>query len=270
MASKTYGGEGAVYQLLRTRYDERAWALFPHVSTGHSNGRYADAIAFSLWASRGHEIHGFEIKVSRSDWLNELNQPDKSAPIQKFCHRWWIVAGDRKLVKPDELPKTWGLMIPRGDGLEAKVQAPLLSPKKLTRKFCAAIMRRAQEGFAKNGKEIYADVFKKATEDAKRIAVRTAKFELEQENEANERELAEAKRKVSSLEYRIQHYERFEKIAGVTISNWPMQQVVQDIAAHRVGNAGERIKESLEELRQTAAFIDEALKRLEESTQGRS
>ena len=261
-----------MYRLLRARYDERAWALFPQVadSTGHSNRRYADAIAFGLWASRGHEIHGFETKVSRGDWLNELNQPDKSAPIQNFCHRWWIVAGDRKLVKLEELPKTWGLLIPRGDGLEAKVQAPLLKPKKLTRKFCAAIMRRSQEGFARDRDEIYVDVFKKATEDAKQSAVRTARFQLERENAENENKLREAERKVINLEYRVRNYERFENLSGVSISNWPMQQVVADIAAHRVENAESRIKEAVAELRNTATALGEALKRLEEDPTDRT
>jgi len=30
-----------------------------------------------LWPSGGLEIHGHEVKVSRSDWLRELKEPEK-------------------------------------------------------------------------------------------------------------------------------------------------------------------------------------------------
>lgn len=96
----------AVLDLLRKRYEPPAWAFLEQVrnSTGWKRTeRYADAVAMSLWPSRGLEVHGFEIKVSRSDVLKELRDPEKAAPIMRFCDRWWLVLGDKDLIQPGEL-----------------------------------------------------------------------------------------------------------------------------------------------------------------------
>ncbi|MCH8853457.1 MAG: hypothetical protein IID41_12530 [Planctomycetes bacterium] len=125
----------------------KAWAFMPQVreATGFGGFRICDALAMSLWPSRGLELHGFEIKSNRIDWLRELNKPEKAEAICAFCDRWWVVAGDLKIVRDDELPPTWGLMVPRGAGLVVKVQAPKLEAKPITRDFLASILRRAAE-----------------------------------------------------------------------------------------------------------------------------
>ncbi len=61
----------------------------------------------NLYPSRGLEINGFEVKGSRQDWIKELKSPEKSAPVQRFCDRWWIVA-PAGIIQPGELPPTWG------------------------------------------------------------------------------------------------------------------------------------------------------------------
>ena len=60
--------------LLALRYAPPAYAFFEEVraQTGYAAGGSADGLALSLWPSRGIELHGFEVKVSRSDWLREL------------------------------------------------------------------------------------------------------------------------------------------------------------------------------------------------------
>jgi hypothetical protein len=72
---------------LMNRYCAPEWATFFEVanSTGGGAVRSADAVAMSLYPSRGLRLHGFEIKVSRSDWLHELKQPDKSVAVQRFA-----------------------------------------------------------------------------------------------------------------------------------------------------------------------------------------
>lgn len=72
--------------------------------------RTADALAIDTWESKGLEIHGFEVKCSRSDWLTELKQPEKSEPFRRFCDRWWLVTSSKDIVKPGELPAGWGHM----------------------------------------------------------------------------------------------------------------------------------------------------------------
>jgi hypothetical protein len=61
----------------------------------------------NLYPSRGLEINGFEVTASRQDWIKELKSPEKSAPVQRFCDRRWIVA-PAGIIQPGELPPTWG------------------------------------------------------------------------------------------------------------------------------------------------------------------
>jgi hypothetical protein len=77
-----------------------------------TGGRRVDALYLGFTRSRGHTIEGHELKVSRSDWLHELDQADKAETWWKYCHRWWVVVPDFTVVKEEELPDGWGLMVP--------------------------------------------------------------------------------------------------------------------------------------------------------------
>lgn len=90
--------------------------------------RTADALVVDLWPSSGHVIHGFEVKVSRSDWLTELKDPEKAEAFKPFCDYWWLVVPDAAIVR-DDLPAGWGLLALTPAGLRARVPAP----KNLTR-----------------------------------------------------------------------------------------------------------------------------------------
>jgi hypothetical protein len=130
---------------IRERFCQPEYATFFEVAnrTG-SASRYADAIAMNLFPSRGLELHGFEIKVSRSDWLNELKNPAKAEEIAKFCERWWIVCTENVVVK-EELPPTWGLLVFKDGKLRQIVAAPKLKAQPLTKSFIAALLRRANQ-----------------------------------------------------------------------------------------------------------------------------
>jgi hypothetical protein len=133
-----------IYAALRLRYCAPEWALMFEVAngTGSNIRRYADAVAMNLFPSRGLELHGFEIKVSRCDWQRELKNPDKAETIFRYCDRWWIAAPEG-IVDKAELPTTWGLLELKGDKLKQAVAAPSLRPKELTRSFIAALVRRS-------------------------------------------------------------------------------------------------------------------------------
>lgn len=131
---------------LSERYSQPEWAYFSEVrnSTGYrSTITTADGIAMHMYPSRGFEIHGFEIKVSRSDWLSELKKPAKADEIFKYCHKWWLVVSDKDIVKDGELPHTWGLMVMQKNGLIAKVQAPVIEPEAFDMGFVASLLRSA-------------------------------------------------------------------------------------------------------------------------------
>lgn len=72
--------------------------------------RIADYLVIDKYPSQ-QALHGFEIKVSRSDWLSELRDPEKSAPWRCYCNYWWIVTSDKAVCRPEELPDGYGLLI---------------------------------------------------------------------------------------------------------------------------------------------------------------
>lgn len=134
-----------LYEMIERRYQPPGWAVLPGVASATGTGlqRRCDAIAMSLWPSRGLELHGFEIKISRGDFLRELKDPDKAEKIARYCDRWWLVADDDTIVQDGELPPTWGLLVRHGKSLRLKKDATKLEPAELTRRFLAALLRVA-------------------------------------------------------------------------------------------------------------------------------
>ncbi len=130
---------------LREKYPLPEYALYFEVAdaTGARAGRSADAIAMSCWPSRGLDLMGFEIKASRQDWLKELRDPAKAEAICRYCDRWYLVIGQKGIVRPGELPPTWGLIAPRGKKLVVVTEAPKLTPQPVDREFLAALLRKA-------------------------------------------------------------------------------------------------------------------------------
>ncbi|MBB2981802.1 hypothetical protein [Paraburkholderia tropica] len=189
---------------LRSRFCAPEWALFFEVgdATGGRHNRWADAVAINLYPSRGLEIHGFEIKVSRSDWLRELKNPEKSAPVQQYCDRWWIVCPAGVIV-PGELPPTWGQYeIQAGGKIRQITAAPKLSAQPVTRTFVAAMLRRASE--ADEGlveAAVSAEVQRLRDGDEKRIA----------------REIESRTSHVTDLQAQI---EQIERVSGIKIHRW--------------------------------------------------
>ena len=145
---------GEIADRLATKYRGEQWSLFFEVrnSTGYGvQERYADAIAMGMYPSKGLKVHGFEFKSSRTDLVNELESVAKSAAIQKYCDHWWLVLGREDLIKAGELPSTWGLMVPDGDGLRTIMVAPELKPCALDRRFVASILRCSKRAILASG-----------------------------------------------------------------------------------------------------------------------
>lgn len=112
--------------------------------TGAITTRYADAVIMSLWPSRGLELHGVEIKVSRSDWMREAKDPRKAEAVGKFCDRWWIHTTPDVIRDTSEVPPLWGVREFDGAKWKTVREAGLNpAPEPTTRKFLAALLRRA-------------------------------------------------------------------------------------------------------------------------------
>lgn len=104
-------------EALAKHYAPPDWAFFPHVNegTGRNLGRVVDGLAMSLWPSRGLHLHGFEVKVSRGDWLRELKDPSKADGWFEACHGWWL-ATPPDVVKRADLPPGWGHVVVKPEG----------------------------------------------------------------------------------------------------------------------------------------------------------
>lgn len=99
-------------QLLASQYPPPDCGFIPEFrgDTRWSRESRADAIAMHLWPSMGLELIGFDLKISRGDWLRERKQPHKADPIKQFCDKWYLLVSDLNIVKyADELPEGWGL-----------------------------------------------------------------------------------------------------------------------------------------------------------------
>jgi hypothetical protein len=138
--------------LLRMQYAAPQYATVEEVRNttgrikrvkGTTGPRYADMLAIGLWPSNGLEIMGFEVKVSRADWLKELSDDKKAVPVKQYCDRWYLVTSSEKIVKEGELPSDWGLMVLNGNSIKVIVEAPKLNAEPLDRGFLASLMRNA-------------------------------------------------------------------------------------------------------------------------------
>ena len=140
--------EGDMIAALRARYGEAhgngpRYAVAGGVKSGagHAARRTADFIAMDLWPSGGLEIHGHEVKVSRSDWLRELKEPEKAAEFIPYVNRWWLVVPSPAIVGLGELPDGWGLMAMRGERLAVIEAAPHRDALPLPPTRLAALLR---------------------------------------------------------------------------------------------------------------------------------
>lgn len=215
--------------LLRKKYPADQYAMLYEVrdAAGFSAKRSADAIVVGLWPSRGCLIEGMELKISRSDWLRELKKPEKAEAFFEFCDRWWVIASTPDIVKLDELPPTWGLMVPRAGGMGVIRQAPDLRPTPVDRYLLAAMLKRATDTAA-DSPEIRATIDTRVKEAQGRV-----------ESEVKSRTYS-LNRKVEELQKRIKE---FEEKSGVELDHWSGGRIGEAVKLVMKGEHEWRLRE---------------------------
>lgn len=204
--------------MLRAKFDRQQYALLFDVPDAVSlaQKRRIDAIAFGLWASGGQEIQGFELKVSRSDWLRELKQVDKADPFIALCDRFWLVTADNKIAKAEEIPACWGWMSATRAGLRVQRPAQRLPGcgDAVPRSFVLGVMRKLQDDLLGSP-----DVRAVIDERIKVVqALRQSDIEFATKNLKRERDEA------------LKVVKDFEELSGINLNSW------------RWGNVGEIVK----------------------------
>ncbi len=127
------------------RFPSQEYAVMFEVAdaTGANARRYADAVVMSLWPSRGLELHGIEIKVSRSDYLREANDPAKAESVARYCDRWSIYTAPGVIADLISVPPAWGVEEFDGKAFRTLNKAEKTPAEPLTRTFVASMLRRA-------------------------------------------------------------------------------------------------------------------------------
>lgn len=235
-----------VYSLLEKRFPAPAFALLPQVRNGtgftRKVTRTADAIAMSLYPSRGIYLTGLEIKVSRSDWLKELADPSKADSIGRYC-RYWYVSAPKGVIDLGEVPETWGYLECSSVKVmrEAK-KAPRTDETPIDLAFLGAILRKVQE------------VSVPVSDVVGRIEAA-----VENEKKRVPYELASLKESIAS----------FEQASGVSLSNkWEWGDIGAAVKIVREANLDtmeRRIHYLRDSLRKAADDLDDALKQEAES-----
>lgn len=146
-----------ILALLRRYYRPPAWAFFLELraGTGYNYNRLAwmkgsdrqnverrlDAWAFHLWPSGGYRPTGFEVKVSRADFLHDVKTASKRARYLALCQYFYYVT-PKDLVRPDEVPPEAGLMYATTSRLKVVKFPPERTIPQPEWDFFAAICRR--------------------------------------------------------------------------------------------------------------------------------
>jgi len=111
-------------------------------ATGFSAGRWIDAAVFEMWPMHGLTRRAFEIKISRGDFLRELNNPQKYQWCRQYFHEFWYVA-PKGVIKTEELPEGAGWLYPAGSRLLTARQASHRKDPELNNELLASFLRSA-------------------------------------------------------------------------------------------------------------------------------
>lgn len=224
-ADKEKHTEASITAMLASKYSGSDWAFCSKVpnGTGMQKDRTADGLAMSLWPSKGLHLHGFEIKVSRSDWLKEIQDVSKAAAFSRYCHYWWVVA-PKGIVKLEEMPGDWGL-IEAGKSLRNKKAATLRDPENPDHALLAGIFRACNKQ----------DDNMNAIAAARREGYRQGCAETEKRFEKKiDPDAILSKRKLERLQSAL---DEFEKRSGVSIDEWSGRSIGDDVnLARRLRN----------------------------------
>ncbi len=139
----------AVKSLITRRHDTTGgeWAVFLELRNGTGwvgQTRSIDVFAMNTWPSGKFRRVGYEVKISRSDFLREMKDPDKRAWAMEVCNEFWFAAPSG-VIQPGELPDGCGLLIvtQKGGGLRTIKVAPQRDVRDLDMREMAAIARQS-------------------------------------------------------------------------------------------------------------------------------
>lgn len=248
-----------VINALAARYKPPEYAFLTDVrnSVGFSGRvRTADAMAMSLWPSRGIYMTGFEVKVSRADWKKELAQPEKAEELAQFC-KLWFIACPEKLIDKDEVPPGWGLIHVKDDGnLKYAKPAPEHPHREPSWMLFASLMRDVTENWVPS-----------TTVDQRIEAAVKERLARIAHNEGYE--LKEAKRQLEKMRANIAAFEAESGIKIDRYSDYFNKEIGAAVAAFRRwhGVPHEELKQIAERVNKLSHEINTVAQEIRQSEQ---
>jgi len=101
-------------------------AMFFELTNGtgwHGGKNYLDAFLIDLWPSGSFARRTFEIKVSRSDFLSEIANPNKRKWGMEISNEFWFVCA-HGICEKSEIPENCGLLVATKNGDKLRVVKP--------------------------------------------------------------------------------------------------------------------------------------------------
>lgn len=195
---------------MRQVYSKQEWAILWEVAKGtgaSGSERRADAIMMSLWPSRGLELHGVEIKISKADWKREAKDPTKAETIAKYCDRWWVFTAPGVISDLAELPPAWGAREFDGKRWKTLREAQKTDAEPVSKEFLASLLRCAQKGAQLDAQVLAAEQIK---------SLENEKTNLRATHEAQIK--AECDRRMRHTQQVEKNVEEFEAKSGIKIT----------------------------------------------------
>jgi hypothetical protein len=243
-----------VNQLLFNKYTEKGEHVLlfdvPNV-VGLNQSRRCDAVAIGMWQSSGRLIQGFEVKVSRSDWLREVRDVAKADPFIEQCDRWWLVTGHQGVAKTEEVPDAWGWMTATKTGLRIqRPPKPLPQDKDTMRRLWAFALIRTATDRSGDSKTMEAAINKRYAELQRQSA------------EQVQREIARINPAFERLSKQV---DDFEKASGMKLEDWRLGNVgklarrLNQLSEDGYGGFTRTLQSQLSSLKKLSENIESAL-----------
>lgn len=224
--------------------------------TGYSKAEgYADVLAMSVWPSRGLELVGAELKVSRSDWIRERKDPAKAEKFVKYCHRWYLITAN-DAARAEEIPINWGWMVAGERGLKTMKAAPELSPVSPDTSLLASIFRKI-------GAPMQEMVSKSELDKLVRAGIEKEQTNLKETLDHLGKRIEEEKEKHNKL---WQAINAFESASGVSLDKWSAdaEKFRAEGEKYRMFRGGgvESLKKDIRQFQEKLAGLDSYMRRV--------
>lgn len=208
----------------------------------YDTGRRIDFMAVSLVRSRPG-IHGIEIKVSRSDWLKEM-QIAKKADAFYFCDYYYL-ASPPGIWQNGEVPEGWGIYEFQGNKIKL-IRNPAALPSKydfvFLKTLLGRVLRPESSAISKARGEGYNEGYKDG-----------------EKSKSPEYKLSSLKRELDAYK---KNFEEFRTRSGIEIDSiWHLGEIGRIVRMIQMGiNADEEYRHAKERIELTY----ERLSRLKE------